>query len=411
MLINKECSTKALSNNILSLATDAANAKGKNPSVINATIGMFNGEDNSFYTFESVKEALEKVSAQDAFAYSDTDGGEAFKKSVLKWVFDSYLDSFLDNYHVEVCATNGGSGAIATSFQNYLKQNEKVLVPSVMWETYITMAKERGSDVLKYELYDSEGNFNLNSIKKELDELAKSQETIILVINDPCHNPTGFCMEEEDYNNLVNLLNEYKLPILLMMDIAYFDFYDDDRAIIRHRFSLLNKLNSNISINFIFSGSKSFGLYGLRIGANILFTQDEKEAKWFKNAIEYSCRNNWGSSSRLGISIITKLISNDDLCNNFKEETKKVSSMLKERSEAFIQEAKKVGLVTLPYKRGFFICVPFDNPVQLMNKLHEHDVYVVVTKTCIRIALCAISKEEAKKLPQIILKTINELRG
>ena len=44
-----------------------------------------------------------------------------------------------------------------------------------------------------------------------------------------------------------------------------------------------------------------------------------------------------------------------------------------------------------------------------MNKLHDEDVYVVVTKTCIRVALCAISEEEAKKLPSIILKVKKEL--
>ena len=76
-----------------------------------------------------------------------------------------------------------------------------------------------------------------------------------------------------------------------------------------------------------------------------------------------------------------------------------------------INEAKNVGLELLPYERGFFVCVPSDDPVLLMNKLHEYDVYVVVTKTCIRVALCAINEEEAKQLPQIILKAKKEIEG
>ena len=44
-----------------------------------------------------------------------------------------------------------------------------------------------------------------------------------------------------------------------------------------------------------------------------------------------------------------------------------------------------------------------------MNKLHEYDTYVVVTKSCIRVALCAINEDEARKLPQIIMNAINNL--
>ena len=129
----------------------------------------------------------------------------------------------------------------------------------------------------------------------------------------------------------------------------------------------------------------------------------------FVNAITYTSRSNWGSSSRLGISIVEKLVLNDAYYEMFKKEVKDVALMLQERSLAFIDEANRVGLELLPYERGFFVCVPCDDPVLLMNKLHEYDVYVVVTKTCIRIALCAINSEEAQKLPEIILKAKKEL--
>lgn len=409
MLIKKESQEKKLSNNILSLSLEAAKAKEDNPDVINATIGMFNDESDSFYTFKTINEVLKSISTYEAFSYADTDGGVEFQNAALKWVFDEYLDVFMEKYYVGVVSTPGGSGAIATTFQNYLSENNRVLVPDVMWETYITLAKERNADVLKYQLYDSEGKFNLNSIKEAIESLIDTQSTIILVLNDPCHNPTGFCMEESDYKDLVDLLNSYRHPILLLMDIAYFDFYDTNPNVIRQRFTLLTKLNDNIAINFAFSGSKTFGLYGLRIGANILFSTDSKEIETFKNAITYTSRNNWGSSSRLGLSVITKLVSNEEYYRSFKEEIKEVSLILHERSTAFFDEAKKHNLMTLPYKKGFFVCVPAKDPVALMNKLHEYDVYVVVTKTCIRVALCSISVNEAKQLPKIILKAQKEL--
>ena len=409
--MRKDCLDKKLSNNILSLSQIAAEAKKNNPSVINATIGMLNDSNDDFYTFKAVDEVLKTISYYDSFSYADTDGGSAFGESVLKWVFGKYLDLFKASYHIGVVSTPGGSGAIATTFQNYMNPGDKVLVPSVMWETYITIAKERGCGVERYDLYDGEKNFNLNSIKETIDKLMPHQESIILVINDPCHNPTGFCMTDSDYDDLVNMLNEFDYPFILLMDVAYFDFYDVDGDIIRSRFHKLSKLNEKVLINFAFSASKTFGIYGLRIGANILLSKDETEITNFKNAITYTARANWGSSSRLGISIVEKLLSTPTYYEMFKKEVKEVALMLQKRSDAFITEANRVGLEILPYERGFFVCVPAEDPVLLMNKLHEYDVYVVVTKTCIRIALCAISDVEAKQLPQIILKAKNELEG
>ena len=408
--MREDCKWKKLSNNILSLSQEAAEAKKNDSSVINATIGMLNDTDNSFYTFKAVSEVINEVSSYEAFSYADTDGGKDFSDAILKWVFDDYIKEFKD-YHVGVVSTPGGSGAISTTFSNYLSPGDLVMVPSVMWETYITIAKERECDVCRYSLYDEDGKFNLVSIKENILKLMETQKSITLVINDPCHNPTGFCMSDSNYDDLINLLNSFDYPFLLLMDMAYFDFYDYDRNIIRSRFAKLSKLNSNTNINFAFSGSKSFGLYGLRIGANILFSRDSEEVCNFVNAITYTSRSNWGSSSKLGISIITKLVNNEKYYEMFKEEVKNVALMLQKRSDAFIKEAKKVGLDYLPYERGFFICVESKDPVRLMNELHKDKVYVVVTKTCIRIALCAINEEEASKLPSIILKTKKELEG
>ena len=200
MVIKKECKEKVLSNNILSLSQTAAAAKKNNPEVINATIGMLYDSTNEFYTFKAVSKVLKEVSNYEAFSYADTSGGPEFKNAVLKWVFGNSLQTFSDSYHVGVVATPGGSGAIATTFQNYLNKGDKVLVPDVMWETYITLAKERECNVLKYKLYDENNQFALNSIRESILELMPKQDCIILVINDPCHNPTGFCMKDEDYD-------------------------------------------------------------------------------------------------------------------------------------------------------------------------------------------------------------------
>jgi aspartate/tyrosine/aromatic aminotransferase len=138
-------------------------------------------------------------------------------------------------------------------------------------------------------------------------------------------------------------------------------------------------------------------------------TKDSQEAKVFIDASNFSCRVKWSSTSISGMNIITKLVLNDEYRDQYNREIKAVVSMLEERSLIFIKEAKEVGLKTLPYERGFFICVPVDNPDDVRKKLHEDKVYLISTENCLRIALCSVTKSEAKRLPKIIKERLSKI--
>ena len=186
------------------------------------------------------------------------------------------------------------------------------------------------------------------------------------------------------------------------MDMAYFDYYSSNGDLIRSKYAKLVRLNDNILTIFAFSGSKTFGLYGLRVGAAIVMSKDEEEVNHFKNCFEYIARANWSSVTTLGESIIEELVLNDEYKESFRNELCKVSGVLVERANIFIEESKKCNLVTLPFECGFFVCVPTSNPQKLMDALKKDDVYVVTTKTCVRVAICAINKDECARLPRII---------
>ena len=225
----------------------------------------------------------------------------------------------------------------------------------------------------------------------------------MILINDPCENPTGFCMKEKDYDALINLAKDNpNTDFIYLMDVAYFDFYNADPNIIRGRFAKFKDTPNNAFTLFVFSGSKSFGLYGLRIGALIGLSHNEEEIKLFKSANSYSCRASWSSTSTLGISIIERLVLKEEYRDSYEEEVKKAASIMEERSLTFLKAAKEVGLKVLPYERGFFICVPVNNPNEVLEALHEDKVHIIATKTCLRIALCSVNKNEADRLPRLI---------
>ena len=408
MFINKNAEEKKLKNNILALATDAANAKKLDPNVINATSGIFKNEDGVLYEFDCVAKALKDLSVSEKFAYSNSEGTPAFKKAVLYSVFGKYLQDIEKECFVEVIPTPGGTGALNLAFINYVNPGEIVLLPNHMWENYLNMGKDAGFNTDTYRLFNDNGLFDIDDLNDKINNLKKSQKRIMILINDPCENPTGFCMKDEDYDGLLNIAkNNPDNDFIYLMDIAYFDFYNVDPNVIRSRFAKLKNLPSNALALFVFSGSKSFGLYGLRIGALIGLSKDEKEIALFKDASSYTSRAKWSCASTLGINLIVRLVLHDEYRFDYEEEVKLVCSMLEKRSHAFLESAKKVGLKTLPYEKGFFICVPCENPQAVMNALHEDKVHLVCTKSCLRIALCGINKEEAARLPALIKARLN----
>lgn len=409
MIITNNAKKKELKNNILALAAKAKAAKKNDPTVINATTGMLKNEDGTLYEFDSVINVIKSLNVDEKFSYANSCGSPTYSRAVLFSIFGKYLDGIMKDCYLDCLPTPGGSGGLNLAFTNYVDKGETVLLPNHMWENYLSYGIEMGFQSETYCLFDDEGNFNIKDIKEKISAIGKKQKRIFLLINDPCENPTGFCMKEKDYDDLLKLsLDNQELDFVYLMDVAYFDFYNVNPDIIRSRYAKFKDIPSNALALFVFSGSKSFGLYGLRIGALVALSKDKKEIETFNTANTFSCRAKWSSASTLGMSIVEKLVLHDDYRSSYEEEIKYVCAMLEKRSLAFLKTAKEVGLKTLPYERGFFICVPCLNPEKLMNDLHNDGVYAVCTHSALRIALCAISKEEAERLPRIIKSRLDD---
>ena len=411
MFINKESIHKKLKNNILALSAEAVKAKKLDNSVINATTGMLKDEDGLLYEFNSVKEVINTLRISEKFAYSNSSGTPNYEKAVLYTLFGKYLEDIKKECFIKSVATPGGSGALNLAFTNYAGKKETVLLPNHMWENYLNYGLELGFNSYTYQLFNDNDLFDIDDLNKKVNLLKDKQERITILINDPCENPTGFCMKDIDYDRLIQISKDNpNNKFIYIMDVAYFDFYNADPNIIRSRYAKFKDIPNNALVLFVFSGSKSFGLYGLRIGSLVALSRQQKEIEYFEEASSFSCRAIWSTSSTLGMSIIEKLVLIDEYRESYEQEVKYVYDMLEKRSLAFLESAKQVGLKTLPYERGFFICVPCKDPYETVELLHNDKVHVVPTKTCLRIALCGINKQEVSLLPKIIKSRLDTLK-
>ena len=409
-LLARHSEIKKDSSTILQKAAIAKEAKKKDPSVINATIGMLFDENEEFYTFKCIKEAEKELSDSERYAYGSTVGLKPYLQGVESWVLQDYEDEMKSIMHVKTVATPGGSGALSNSFSNYLNAGETILLPSHMWGNYMQVAYENYLEHDEYELFTKEGTFNLASLREKCLEYKAKQHRLMMVLNDPCHNPTGYSMTHEEWIGLIDLINEMSAdgtPFVFVYDMAYIDYDKNGIDASRNNIRLIETLNENVMSILCFSGSKTLGLYGLRIGAMIGITKKHEAIDDFVNSMEYSARTKYSMSTTYGMNLIATIFTNQKYRSMFVEELKTVRALLVNRSNAFIEEANKYNVKTLPFKCGFFVSVICEHDDKAYEYLASKGIYVVPLGGTLRITLASISLEHCRKLPKLLREAID----
>ena len=407
-LLAKRSVIKEDKSNIITLGAIAKEEKKKDNSVVNATIGMLYDEEGKLFSFKSVDKALSLLSTDEKYAYASTPGSKDFHDSLKRWVFRQYYNEFKDI--TSAMATPGGTGALSSTFANYANEGDKILVPSYMWGNYKQIAYENHQDFLTYSLFNDKGGFNIDDLKNKCVELKKTQGRVLFVINDPCHNPTGYTMNDSEWDSVIDMMNELSkdgTPIILLHDMAYLDFdsrgFDATRGNIRK----YKKLNDSAIVVMAFSGSKTFALYGVRIGAQIIVSNNKENIVDFDKANKFSARAKWSNTTNLGINLVTKILTDKDLTKSFEDELAVSRTTLAKRANTFIEESKKVGLKTLPFVCGFFITIPANNPDKAYEYLVKKKIHIIPMGNVLRVTISAISLEECKMLPKMIKEAID----
>lgn len=406
-LLTKDALQKENKGNALAIGKEAREAKALNPEIIDSTIGMLFDEEGRFFTFDSVEKASKDLNGREKYSYGSTAGSVDYHKALYNWIFREKLEEIKGKVHLGCIATPGGSGAICNTFANYLNEGDKVLLPSLMWTNYIQVAREEHEGYETYELFDENNNFNLKDFELKCRRLKKEQGRVLAVINDPCQNPTGYSMTYLEWIGLVEIINDISrdgTPFILLYDMAYIDYDKRGFEASRKNISLFTSFNSNVITILAFSGSKTLGLYGLRIGAQIAMAKKEEDIKEFVNANDFSARGKWSGTSTLGQNIITKVLT--EYKDSFAKELEDARKLLIDRANLFIDEARKVGLKHYPYDCGFFVTIPCKNPHLLFEQLKKKGLYLLPLKDGIRLTLSSITLEEIKKAVSIIKQTM-----
>jgi len=385
------------------LAKEMIAEKGAD-AVVNATIGSLLDDDGNLVVLSSVVEVLKNLTPVDYADYAPIGGTPEFRKAVQRAAFGS----FVPTCHTEAVATPGGTGGIRNTIANYSNYGDTVLTSDWYWAPYSTIAAEIGRKLDTFALFDGSGNFNLHSFKEKVSVLLEKQDSIVILLNTPAHNPTGYSLTLGDWNGVLDVLKSAAVPgktVALFVDVAYIDFAGDPEEY-RKFYPLLDGLPENILPIIGYSASKTFTLYGMRCGAMICMTPNRAIAEEFKRVTEYSSRGSWSNCTKASQVVISKIYASDELLKKVDEEREGFCSMLVKRGKAFEKAAYEVGLEIVPFDAGFFASVPCENPEEAGKRLQEEGIFVVPLAKGLRVSVASIKEESCRMLPARILAAI-----
>ena len=390
---------------ILAINNMAVKAKEKGNKVINATVGMLFDEEGRLASFESVDRIIESCSDAKTRRYGSIDGGEDFKASVFSWVFEDV--DFKDNY-CEIIGSMGATGALYLSMRNYCDLNQEVLVPSIRWTNYDSIISQVGGRVKEYNLFNSDDCLDIESIKGCVDYSLKTYNRAYLLINDPCHNPTGYSMKKEEWQKLLKYLKDKSNdgPIVLLVDIAYINYsLSSYKEILQ---MIVDSLTDNFMVHITFSASKTLSIYGFRGGALIGLSKSKEAIDDFRCSIEDSARTVWSMPSSASCRVITESFDTKEKREELRSKLYVYRDLIKERASIFLSEAELVDLAVYPFSSGFFILIPCSNCQEVCNYLIDRYIYVVPMCGGIRISISSLTKNEIKGLAKQIKQAIKE---
>jgi aromatic-amino-acid transaminase len=290
------------------LGVTEAFAADQNPHKVNLGVGVYCGEDGRVPLLECVRRAEQEITQKAApHVYLPIDGIAAYDKAVAALLFGEQGDIVKTNRALTVQALGGtGSLKVGADFLHRIAPGAQVWISDPSWENHRALFEGSGFVVHQYPYYDPRTRgLDFDAMR---DELRNIRSGAVVVLHACCHNPTGVDPSREQWGDIIAIVRERGLVPYL--DIAYQGFGESipaDGEIIRRFADTPGPL-------FVASSfSKSFSLYGERVGALTIVAHDADERARVLSQVKRVVRSNYSNPPSFGGQIVATVLASTEL--------------------------------------------------------------------------------------------------
>lgn len=390
---------------IFMLNAEATARAKRGESILNATLGALMEDDGTLAVMPSVIEALARVGGKRSAGYAPILGDASFLSAVIQ---DLLGDGALAEQAV-AAATPGGTGALHHAIVNFLEPGQSLLTTSYFWGPYQTIATHTGRALTTFRTFEGKDgeslHFHVDAFQEALERQMAAQGRALVLLNFPCHNPTGYSLDDAEWSSVADVVREAgeKGPVAFLLDHAYARFgAEATQGWVRHAERILDTATLLVA----WTASKSFAQYGARVGALVALHPGKSQRESIRAALGFSCRGTWSNCNHLGQIAITSLLVDPELRTRSLRERGALIGLLRERVDAFKREAGAAKLSYPRYEGGFFVSV-FTPDAEITSKsMREEGVYVVPLKGAVRVALCSTPVRDVPRLVRALAKGV-----
>ncbi|MET3606120.1 aromatic-amino-acid transaminase [Sphaerotilus sulfidivorans] len=376
-------------------------AADTNPAKVNLGVGVYYDDNGKLPLLKCVVEAeRQMLEAPKARGYLPIDGIAAYDKAVQGLVFGADSEVVTGGRVATVQAIGGTGGLkIGADFLKKVNPNATVLISDPSWENHRALFSNVGFPVSTYPYYDAENRgINFAGMLAAID--AAPAGTVIL-LHACCHNPTGYDITGEQWDQVIASIKARNLVAFL--DMAYQGFGDgiaEDGAVIGK--FVAAGLDFFVSTSF----SKSFSLYGERVGALSVVCASKEEATRVLSQLKIAIRTNYSNPPTHGAQIVATVLTTPALRTMWEDELAAMRVRIKEMRTLLVEKLTAAGvqgdLSYIVRQKGMFSYSGL-NKDQMVRLRGEFGVYGVDSG---RICVAALNTKNIGYVADAIVKVM-----
>ena len=310
-----------------------------NPAKVNLGVGVYYDDNGKLPLLKCVQAAEKQMmESPKARGYLPIDGIAAYDSAVRSLVFGVDSEPVKSSRVVTAQAIGGTGGLkIGADFLKKLLPTAKVLISDPSWENHRALFMQAGFVVESYPYYDAtKRGVNFEGMLAALNVAA---EGTIVVLHACCHNPTGYDITAAQWDQVIAAVKTRKLTAFL--DMAYQGFgygITEDGAVVGK--FVAAGLSFFVSTSF----SKSFSLYGERVGALSVLCESKEEADRVLSQLKLVIRTNYSNPQIHGGTVVANVLNTPVLRAQWEEELTEMRVRIKAMRQKLVNGLKAAGV-------------------------------------------------------------------